>query len=130
MIVGFSTISLNILNAQSTSKSEIAKHLIIPLKKGDEAKIKAIQDTKISSETFSVNAELSNLYFQQLPGGIPVHNAILNAHVIRTIALFSHQCKLLDLPFEKTDPVIIPAITKTQAMAAVAAYFKRDTHLI
>lgn len=124
LLLGFSAISLNTLSAQSTSKAEIAKQLLIPLMKGDEAKIKAIQDMRVSSETFSQNSELTHIYFQQHVGGIPVHNAILNVHVNRANALFSHQNKLVDLPYEKTDPVINPVLTQAQAIAAAAAHFK------
>jgi subtilisin-like proprotein convertase family protein len=123
LLVGFCTVSLNTLSAQTTSKAEIAKQLLIPLMKGDEAKIKAIQDMRVSSETFSQNSELTHIYFQQHVGGIPVHNAILNAHVNRSNALFSHQSKLVDLPYEKTDPVINPALSQAQAVAAAAAHF-------
>ncbi|MFZ1558525.1 MAG: hypothetical protein WAT37_01300, partial [Saprospiraceae bacterium] len=124
LLLGFSAVSLNTLSAQSTSKAEIAKQLLIPLMKGDEAKIKAIQDMRVSSETFSQNSELTHIYFQQHVGGIPVHNAILNVHVNRANALFSHQSKLVDLPYEKIDPVINPVLTQAQAIAAAAAHFK------
>ncbi|MBP6566415.1 MAG: M36 family metallopeptidase [Saprospiraceae bacterium] len=123
LIVGLSAISVNILNAQSTSKSQIAKELLIPLMKGDEAKIKAIQDMKVSSETFSQKAELTHIYFQQHVGGIPVHNAILNANINKSNDLFSHHNKFVDLPFEKVDPVINPVLTQAEAVAAAAAHF-------
>lgn len=118
-----STVSLNTISAQTTSKAEIAKQLLIPLMKGDEAKIKAIQDMKVSSETFSKNAELTHIYFQQHVAEIPVHNAILNANINRANALFSHQSKFVDVPFEKVDPVINPGLTQVQAIAAAASHF-------
>lgn len=124
MLLGvISTVSLNTLSAQTTSKAEIAKQLLIPLMKGDEAKIKAIQDMRVSSETFSKKSDITHIYFQQFVGDIPVHGAILNAHINKSNELFSHQTRFQDVPFEKVNPTINPAISQAEAVSVAAGHF-------
>ncbi|MBK9018369.1 MAG: hypothetical protein IPM82_32380 [Saprospiraceae bacterium] len=72
------------LGAQVRSKADLAKQLLQSKSAETQLSVDDLASMKISSETFSAKSGVTNVYFQQYIGDIPVHGAILNAHVTKT----------------------------------------------
>ncbi|MBK7374098.1 MAG: hypothetical protein IPJ02_00565 [Chitinophagaceae bacterium] len=73
---------------QFVSKAGIAKDFIKPQAIAAGASAADMDQMKVSSETFSKQSGVTNVYFQQTVNGIPVYNAILNVHITRDNQLY------------------------------------------
>lgn len=109
------------LSAQVSSKADLAKQLLT-------AKLGELNLTPndlltmgISSETYSENSGVTNIYFQQYINDIPVHGAILNAHVTANNELLTYGNRFVSLNNEEVKgalPAGIPVLSSVQALRA------------
>ncbi len=104
--------------AQVRSKADVAKQLLQTKsadERPDEAELSAM---KVSSETFSKKTGLTHVYFQQYIGDIPVHGAILGAHVTKGDELLTFNSRFVPIGAEKRQEAILPKLTPEQALHA------------
>ncbi|MBI5914261.1 MAG: M36 family metallopeptidase, partial [Bacteroidetes bacterium] len=109
------------LSGQVKSKADLAKQLLQT--KSAETQISAddLATMQISSETFSEISSVTNIYFQQYINNIPVHGAILNAHVTKDNELLTYGNRFVPLGnLEKKGPAS-PTLTPEQALHAALA---------
>ncbi|MEZ4932217.1 MAG: M36 family metallopeptidase [Saprospiraceae bacterium] len=62
-------------------KENAAKQFLLSKKGEVQVSTEDVKNMKVSSMSFSKKTGITHLYFQQYHNGIPIHNAILNAHV-------------------------------------------------
>jgi Zn-dependent metalloprotease len=106
------------LGAQSPSKADLAKQLLIAKSADERPSDLDISLMKVSSESFSKKSGLTHVYFQQYIGDIPVHGAILNAHVTKNDELLTFASRFVPLHPEKRQIPSQPKLTPEQALRA------------
>lgn len=106
------------LGAQSPSKADLAKQLLIAKSADQRPSDVDISLMKVSSETSSKKSGLTHVYFQQFIGDIPVHGAILNAHVTKNDELLTFASRFVPLRSEKRQLATQPKLTPEQALRA------------
>ncbi|MFZ1704186.1 MAG: M36 family metallopeptidase, partial [Saprospiraceae bacterium] len=66
---------------QFTSKADLAKQILLTNASSYNLDPNTLVHMQVSSETYSRISGLNNVYFEQHIADIPVHNALLNAHI-------------------------------------------------
>ncbi len=107
------------LHAQVKSKAEFAKQLL--LSKSAETRLDAneLSSMEVSSETFSKKSGVTHIYFQQTINGIPVHGAILNAHITKNDELLTFGSRFVEgVVTAKSKGGDTPKLTPEQAVTS------------
>ncbi len=119
------------LSAQLNSKADIAKQLLLPKLAEMHLSPDELQTMKISSETYSENSGVTNVYFQQYINEIPVHGAILNAHVTANNQLLTHGSRFVIFHGDDVKGYtlpIIPTLSAEQALFAALGHLGIPTN--
>ncbi len=106
------------VSAQVISKADLAKQLLQA--RSSETKLGAdeLSSMKVSSETYSNKSGVTHIYFQQFINEIPVHGAILNAHVTRDNKLLTVGNRFVPLADARIKGNAQPSLTAEQALRA------------
>ncbi len=109
-------------SAQFESKAEIARALLSNLSLNGSFANSNFEDMKVSSETFSKTSRLNHVYFQQYFDGVPVHNAILGAHIKADNTLFSQTSTFINVA-EGSLSISETAVTHENAIRIASKHF-------
>jgi extracellular elastinolytic metalloproteinase len=109
------------LSAQVNSKADLAKQLLLPKLAELNLSPNELSTMKISSETYSENSGVSNIYFQQYINEIPVHGAILNAHVTANNQLLTYGSRFVTSHGDDVKGSVLPTIPSLSAEQALYA---------
>ncbi len=119
------------LGAQVRTKADLAKQLLQSKSADERPADVELATMKVSSESFSKKSGLTHVYFQQHIGEIPVHGAILNAHVTKNDELLTFSSRFVPLDATKRQANVVPKLTPEQALhAALAALNIKDKGLL
>ncbi|MCC6723341.1 MAG: M36 family metallopeptidase, partial [Saprospiraceae bacterium] len=107
------------LQAQNSSKADLAKGLLLSISSETGLSANELENMVVSSETFSEISGVTNVYFQQTIHGIPVHGAILNAHVTSQDALLTYGNRFVDMDkIPMTSLNSTPSLSVSQGLRA------------
>jgi subtilisin-like proprotein convertase family protein len=109
------------LQAQVKSKADLAKQLL--LSKSAETRLGSaeLSNMEVSSETYSEKSGVTNVYFQQTINGIPIHGAILNAHVTKNNELLTFGSRFVSVKQLEKKGSESPKLTAEQGLRAALA---------
>lgn len=108
-------------NGRFTSKAVIARDFIKPQALAAGVAVADIDQMKVSSETFSSQSGLTNVYFQQTLNGIPVYNAMLNVHITRDNKLLTYGNRFVKVEDAVRSRMANPLLNPEQAVKAAMA---------
>jgi len=113
--------TLNIIqpvSAQSDSKVNVARNLLQAKSADTKLGADELSTMKVSSETYSKKSGVTNIYFQQYINEIPVHGAILNAHVTSDNKLLTYGNRFVPLANAGIKGNAQPVLSPEQALQA------------
>ncbi len=113
--------TLNILkpvSAQSDSKVIVARNLLQAKSADTKLGADELSTMKVSSETYSTKSGVTNIYFQQYINNIPVHGAILNAHITKNNELLTYGNRFVPLANAGIKGSAQPVLSPEQALKA------------
>ncbi len=106
------------LGAQTLSKADLAKQLLQSKSADQRPADEDLTTMKVSSETFSKKSGVTHVYFQQYIGDIPVHGAILGAHLTKGDELLTFNSRFAPIDASKRQSSTVPKLTQEQALNA------------
>lgn len=104
--------------AQVGTKADLARQLLQSKSAENLPPDADLRTMGVSSETFSKKSGLTHVYFQQQIDGIPVHNAIMGAHITKGDELLTFNSRFVQLSDEKRAEKALPKLTPQEAIQA------------
>ncbi len=105
-------------NLLFSPKATMAKELVKTKAATDGIALSDLDQMKVSSETYSNQSGITNVYFQQTVNGIPVFNAMMNVHVTRDNKLLTYGNRFVRVDAAARMGMTSPALTPEQAVNA------------
>ncbi|MCF8245249.1 MAG: M36 family metallopeptidase [Saprospiraceae bacterium] len=106
------------LGAQVSSKADLAKQLLKSKSADQRPADEDLSTMRVSAETFSKKSGVTHLYFQQYIGDIPVHGAILGAHLTKGDEMLTFNSRFTPIDVSKRQSAAVPKLTQEQALNA------------